>query len=341
MTSPELSIIPIPNDENKDSENSAPNPDQLKKDEQNSIPHENITISLKSEEEGTSTESAPESKGIYFVYEEELLSNGSRDNLSEDKENIKTAKQILGKKRKSHNLPNSNKENYSSKSIRKMKSEGRIPIGNQKESKNNIYSEVNFCYNELVKIMEKYSFFEVSNILLKVANEMAEDNDDDHELYQKLKNISSNIKNKGNLALICLSALSSKIQLKNDKKGENEIKKVHSEDKGGKNLKKTAKKNKKQKYIFGDHYYNLNNNIYCYKNKSKYPSYKITLYCEKRNNKRCKAHIIVNGCDDSNNFLIIGDHEHEGISAKSFYKRFPTFKDKNWSHIQLIKDEKK
>ena len=31
MTSPELSIIPIPNDENKDSENSVPNPDQLKK----------------------------------------------------------------------------------------------------------------------------------------------------------------------------------------------------------------------------------------------------------------------------------------------------------------------
>ena len=324
-----------------DSENSIPIPNQLKKDEQNSIPHENITISLKSEEEGTSTESAPESKGIYFVYEEELLSNGSRDNLSEDKENIKTAKQILGKKRKSHNLSNSNKTKKSSRSIRKMKSEGNILIENQKESKNNIYSEVNFCYNELVKIMENYSFFEVSKLLLKAANDMTEDNDDNHELYQKLKNISSNIINKGNLALICLSALSSKIQFKNANKGENKNKKqVHNnEEKETTIMNKIVKKISQQKHIFRDHFYNLNNNIYCYKNKSKNPSYKTTLYCEKRNIKGCKAHIIVNSHNESNNILIIGDHEHKGISANKFYKRFPTFKDKNWSHIQLIKNE--
>ena len=341
MKSPELSLNPIENLEIIDSENSIPIPNLLKKDEQNSIPHENITISLKSEEEGTSNESSPESKGIYFVFEEELLSNQNSDKLSEDQESIKTTQQILGKKRKSHNLSKSNKTKNSSNSMGKMKSEGNILIDNQKESKNNIYSEVNFCYNELVKIMENYSFFEVSKLLLKVANDITEDNDDNHELYQKLKNISSNIKNKGNLALICLSALSSKIQFKNTKKGENKSKKqVNSNEEKGTTIKnKIAKKISQQKYIFKDHFYNLNNNIYCYKNKSKHPSYKTTLYCEKRNIKGCKAHIILNSGNESNNILIIGDHEHEGISAKKFYKRFPAFKDKNWSHIQLIKNE--
>jgi hypothetical protein len=319
MISPELLLNPILNLENKDSENSVPIPNQLKKDEQNSIPHENITISLKSEEEGNSTESEPESKGIYFVYEEELLSSQNTEDLSEDKENIKTAQQILGKKRKSHKLSNPNKTKYFSNSKRKMKSEGNILIENQKDSKNNIYSEVNFCYNELVKIMENYSFFEVSTILLKVANEITEDNDDNHELYQKLKNISSKIKNKGNLALICLSALSSKIQLKNDKKGENKTKKQVSsnKDKGKTNMKKTAKKNNKQKLIFSDHFYNINNNIYCYKNKSKNPSYKITLYCEKRHIKGCKAHIIVNSGNESNNSEIFIIRIPNAASSKS------------------------
>ena len=111
----------------------------------------------------------------------------------------------------------SNKEKYSSNSKIKNKSKGSTPITNIKENTNNTNnanSELNYCYNELEKIVENYSFYEVSKLLLKVANEMIEDNEDNHELYQKLKNISSNIKNKGNLALICLSILSSKIQFK-------------------------------------------------------------------------------------------------------------------------------
>ena len=336
MKSSKLSLNSIPNVENKDSENLAPIPNLLKKDEQNS--HENIIITLKSEDEGTSTESEPRSKDIYLVYEEELLSSQSRDNLSEDKENIKNTKQVLGKKRKSHhNLSNPYKEKFSSNSIRKMKSQGNTPTKNMKENKNNDDSEVNFYYNELEKIMENYSFFEVSKLILKAANDITEDNDDNHELYQKLKNISSNIKNKDNLALICLSVLSSKIQFK---KGENKIKKqAHSnEGKRATNMNKAAKGNYKQKYIFRDHFYNINNKIFCYKNKSKNPSYKTTLYCEKRNNKGCKALIVINS--DFNNVLMYGDHEHEGISKNTFYKRFPTFKDKKWNHIQIIKNER-
>jgi len=335
MKSSKLSLNPIPNVENKDSENSAPIPNLLKKEEQNS--HENVTISLKSEDENTSTESEPQSKDIFIVCEEELLSSQSRGNSSEDKENRKTSKQILGRKRKTHNLLNSYKEKYSSNSLRKMKSQGNTPTKNMKENKNNADSEVNFCYNELEKIMENYSFFEVSKHILKVANDIPEDNDDNHDLYQKLKNISSNIKNKGNLALISLCVLSSKIQFK---KGENKIKKqaCSKEDKGATNMNKTAKGNYKQKYIFKDHFYNINNKIYCYKNKSKNPSYKTTLYCEKRNIKGCKALIVVNS--DFNNVLMYGDHEHEGISKSTFYKRFPTFKDKNWNHIQIIKNER-
>jgi hypothetical protein len=197
---------------------------------------------------------------------------------------------------------------------------------------------LNYCYNELEKIIDNYSFFEVSKLILKVANEMAEDNDDNHELYQQLKNISSNIKNKANLALICLSILSSKVQFKNGEKRKNKIKKrnLSKKEKGTPIIKKTVK-NSEQKYIFGSHYYKLNDNIYCYKNKSLRPSYKSTLYCEKRDGKECEAYIKVN--TDSNDILLFGDHNHEGISENSFYKRFPTFKDKIWNHIQLIKND--
>ena len=64
MISSELSLNPIPNLDNKDSTNSAPISNQIKNEEDSSIPHENITISLKSEDEGTSIESNPESKGM-------------------------------------------------------------------------------------------------------------------------------------------------------------------------------------------------------------------------------------------------------------------------------------
>jgi len=340
MKSPKLSLSPTSNLENKDSENSDTIQNILKKEEQNSNPQENVTISVKSEDEKTSNESGPETKNIYIVYEEDSLSNPNSDKLSEDKENIRASQKILGKKRKSHhNLSISNKEKYSSNSTRKMKSQGNTPTKNMKENIFNANSELNFCYNELEKIVENYSFFEVSKLILKVANGMTEDNDDNHELYQKLKNISSYIKNKGNLALICLSVLSSKIQFKKAKKGKNKIKKqIHfKKEKGESVISKTVKSNKKQKYIFGDHYYKLDNNIYCYRNKSSRPSYKIALYCEKRHTKQCKAKVIVN--NDSNNISVFGEHNHEGISEDRFYIRFPEFKDKNWNHIQLIKND--
>ena len=340
MKSPKLSLSPISNLENKDSENSDTIPNILIKEEQNSISHENATISVKTEDERTSNESRPESKNIYLDYEEDLLSNPNKDKLSEDKENTKASQQILGKKRKiHHNLSISNKEKYSSNSIRKMKSEGSIAIENQKENKNNTDSDLNYCYNELEKIIENYSFFEVSKLILKVANGMTEDNDDNHELYQKLKNISSNIKNKGNLALICLSILSSKVQFKKGKKEKNKIKKPNhiKKEKETPVINKTVKINGRQKYIFGNHYYKLDNNIYCYKNKAKRPNYKISLYCEKREGKKCKAYVKVNS--DSNNILVFGEHKHEGIPENIFYNKFPTFKDKDWNHIQLIKND--
>ena len=75
MKSPKLSLSPISNLENKDSENSDTIPNILKRDEKNSIPHENDTISVEKEDEKTSNKSRSESKNIYIDYEEDLLSN--------------------------------------------------------------------------------------------------------------------------------------------------------------------------------------------------------------------------------------------------------------------------
>jgi len=346
MSSQNIPLNPNPNLENKDS----PIPDEIKKDEQNSIPNENISISLKSEEDGTSTESAPESKGTYLICEGELLSTPNSEMNSEDKENIKAtkSKKMTGKKRKNQKSSNSKKAKNSSNSKIKIKSIDSTPTKNPKEDKNNnnnssAHSELNNCYNELEKITEDYSFFEVSKVLLKVANEMTEDTNDNHDLYQKLKNISSKIKNNGNLALICLSILSSKIKFKKAKgkedKKETKIKKQDdsNETKRTSNKDKTGKKNIQKKYIYGEHFLNINNKIYCYRNKTNKPCCKTTLYCDKRHSKGCKAFIVANS--NSNEFSICGDHEHEGISENIFYEKFPSFLDKKWTHIQLIKNE--
>ena len=148
---------------------------------------------------------------------------------------------------------------------------------------------------------------------------------------------------------MCLGILSSKIQFKKDEDKNNEVikQKIRKEE-NNKNKKERVKEDKqisniferirkhgKKKYIYRNHYYKLNNRIYCYKNKSLEPRHYATLFCEKRYSSGCNAKILVNG--NPNDILILGCHKHGGISKLDFYKRFASFKGKNWNHIQLIR----
>ena len=93
-------------------------------------------------------------------------------------------------------------------------------------------------------------------------------------------------------------------------------------------------------YKFGMHFFNSNNNncVFQYDPNVGKRRTNITLFCRNRSAYRCKAKCTVYSC--SNDVTIGGKHNHEGIPYKSFYDAYPELKDKNWEHVQVIKDEK-
>jgi hypothetical protein len=313
----------------------------LKRENEFFIPlSESITISINSSDEFAITESESESGSVYLPLEEELPDQ-NRDKFSRHSEIIKNFQNIIGNQRESINLFSS-QQSYIPNSIINLLNEENI-------KNNNTYSELDYGYKELDKLMSKYTFYDAAKIILKIHNGIPEDNNENNELYQKLKNISSVIKNKNNLTLMCLGILSSKIQFKKDEDKNNEVikqkirkeeynknkKESAKEDKDISNIFERIKKHGKKKYIYRNHYYKLNNRIYCYKNKSLEPRHYATLFCEKRYSSGCNAKILVNY--NPNDILIFGHHKHGGISKIEFYKRFTTFKGKKWNHIQLIR----
>ena len=315
----------------------------LNKDDELYIPlSEDITISLNSSDEFAITESDLESKSVYLSYEEDIPGE-ERGNLSGEIEKEINFQNVMGNKRESNNLSPSLRSQYFPNSI--------LNLMNEENTQNkNTYSELNYGYTELDKIMSKYTFFDAAKIILKINNGILEDNGDNHELYQQLKKISSVIKNKNNLTLMCLGILSSKIQFKKDEERENKVAKENNlnkkekdkEDKIDKvgninisNIFQIMERKCKKKYIYGNHYYKTHNKIYCYKNRSLIPRRYATLFCEKRKICGCDAKVLVNS--DPNDILLFGRHRHEGMPNNDFYKQFSRFKNKNWNHIQFIR----
>ena len=193
----------------------------LNKDDELYIPlSEDITISLNSSDEFAITESDLESKSVYLSYEEDIPGE-ERGNLSGEIEKEINFQNVMGNKRESNNLSPSLRSQYFPNSI--------LNLMNEENTQNkNTYSELNYGYTELDKIMSKYTFFDAAKIILKINNGILEDNGDNHELYQQLKKISSVIKNKNNLTLMCLGILSSKIQFKKDEERENKVAKENN-----------------------------------------------------------------------------------------------------------------
>ena len=250
-------------------------------------------------------------------------------------------------------------------------------------------SELDKCYNTLKDLISEYSFTEIADIIIKINNNIFDDqtNNDKAGLFKKIKKATSKIKNKESITMMCLSILSSKYSFNNQ---INEKPKEYKDNKEIKNKKETNsnneiliidenddiindisgskyddnnklfedvkekkeknKKNEKKKYkkiingfrtmekgryIFEKHYYNDNKNIYCYCSKTRKPAKFITAYCYHRfMGCRAKCLIIAN----SDSVQLNGTHSHNcNLSKKEFYQNFPELKNKNWSHIQMVK----
>ena len=371
------------NIEKKNNENPSSFLNRVKNDDEKSLSlDESFSISVKTDEESSSNLSDDDSKSDVLSSDFEELQRLNKNEFLNDEEKMKKSQQIIGKKRKYQCLSSvKNIKNY-------FNLEKNNKHKNKKEHKNgNTYTELKNCYNELEKVMSKYSFLDIAKIILKINNGILDKSNENHELYKKLQAISSVINKKDNITLMCLSILYSKNHSKNSKKEEEErkkskkksnkkiedkkenkkedkkedkkeekednkenkeekIKRKHTRERFNGNkiinkdmtrLIKRIKRKEKDPYIFREHFYHVNKKIYCYKPKSSKSTYYQILYCEKRDINGCNAKMLVNS--NPNEILVLGDHGHRGISLREFYKRFPMFKNKDWNHIQLVKED--
>jgi hypothetical protein len=96
---------------------------------------------------------------------------------------------------------------------------------------------------------------------------------------------------------------------------------------------------KKERYIFGKHYYNDKKNIYCYSSKTRKPHRYVTAYCYHQF-LGCRAKCLIFA--NSDDVILSGTHSKNCfLSQKEFYQNFPDLKNKKWRHIQMIKKKNK
>lgn len=337
------------------------------------------------------------SSPFFYKKENKKLIIDKKNNNDKCKKDIKC---ILKRKRKN----NSNEKIKYDEPIKR--------VNNHKKNLNTI-KEIDICYQKLNDLFLKYSFTEISKILIELFNNIDKNENDNNELFQKIKNIASKL-NKGTITMICLSILSSKIPMinninisdKNNKRKNNSYKNEKKEDILNKRKKKnnlmldlnkgknvnnktinkemnysteeiydyndddnseflSLKEERKsikyyeykrnrglkieivnsfrnmpiKKYLLYKHYYNDNKIIHCFNSKTAIPRWSSTLFCLK-NSRGCKAKCIVKS--NCNRVKVIGEHNHSnGISHMIFYQNFPFLKNKEWKHIQIIKEKEK
>ena len=304
----------------------------------------------------------------------------SNENINDKEDLLKDIEAIKGKQKEKKD--ESKNDNKFVKKKRKRANPNFCIIKNEKSStiqlmqyknkKKNNYNnnspfELEYCYKKLNKIISKYSFDKISEILLKINNNIDIEKDD-NEIFKKIKKITSIIKKKQDIILMILRILTKNhikcLEAKNnpcseDNKEEEDIKKYKNnkenkekepkikeekekeeeedvEEKNEENKEgKKDKENSENYIIFKDHYHNDGYNIYCYKPKKvKKSNLRCTLYCSETYNKNCKAKIIV--FTNSNYINFLGNHNHYGISKEDFYNVYPFLKKTTWQDIQVI-----
>ena len=266
-------------------------------------------------------------------------------------------------------------ENKDRKKIEKNNSCSKNEKNKTKKQKSLDLSKLDDCYKKLSNLISKYDFKKIGFTIVKLFNDIDDHDKDDDKLYKEIKNIISNINNKESIVMMCLSILSSKnllnkkiaenpkvnerqnkkdeipeiINLSNSNLGLNNFYEASEEIEAKKEEKKIQNKEiilingmknfKDKHYSFGKHYYNNNNQIYCFFPKMTKFAHCLTLYCCRRF-EECKVTCVVN--KKSRKVKISGTHNHnQGISQLFFYCQYPCLTNKEWEHIQIFKGNNK
>ena len=114
--------------------------------------------------------------------------------------------------------------------------------GKSAKKKNfNTFSELDKCYKKLDDLISEYSFSDIADIIIKINNDI---NNDKSELFKRMKKITSTIRNKESISMMCLSILYSKLSSNNTYK---EISKKNGEKKDiSENEKEDEKEDEKE-----------------------------------------------------------------------------------------------
>ena len=216
----------------------------------------------------------------------------------------------------------------------------------------NSFAELNHCYNKLSDLISEYNFSDIADVILKLNNDIEKDISDSTEmtLFREFKKINTIIKKKEDITMMCLSILASKnnnteISIDNNKdnndskkaKEEKPIIEIKNEKKETKPklFMNSLKEMKSSKYIFDFHYYNSKNGVYIYAPKVNDRIQSVTMIC-RRNPLGCKAKCVI--YRNSDDVTMKGTHNHPGINFNYFCKLHPEFKNKDWEHVQVIKE---
>ena len=224
----------------------------------------------------------------------------------------------------------------------------------EKRENMNSFAELNHCYNKLSDLISEYNFSDIADVILKLNNDIKKDPSDKNEkaLFNEFKKINSVIKKKDDITMMCLSILNSR---KNNIENNQDINdSVESKEKETIIKVKSKKEQDEEKneinetrfinsfkgmnqtnYRFGLHFFNSKNGVYIYDPKQGKKTESLTLYCKKYTS-GCRAKCVI--YKNSNDVTMKGTHNHAGSSYKCFCNIHPEFKNKNWEHAQVIKE---
>ena len=112
-----------------------------------------------------------------------------------------------------------------------------------KDLTNNSMSELNECYKKMEELISNYPFTQIAKIIIKIINGIEKEDKYNNELYNQIKKITSKIRNKESITMICLAILSSKISLNYNNNNLNTIKIDEEKEEKEKKAKEEKKEN--------------------------------------------------------------------------------------------------
>lgn len=158
-------------------------------------------------ESGNDTNEQKENNEINFS--KRIIDND--DEYISEKENSEKSEENKFKKSRNNQIKDRKKK---IPDVNKKSKKNKNKLNDKKESSE--LSVLNDCYNKLTELISEYPFIEISKIILKLINDIAQEDNDNNILFKEIKKIISKMKNKGSITIMCLSILSSKINLNKD-----------------------------------------------------------------------------------------------------------------------------